>query len=72
MYPTCSSYSMNAMRKHGFLIGFVMTADRLIHESSEMDYAPLVKVGNRYRYSDPLSHNDYWWSSSNASSLDKM
>jgi len=71
MYPTCSAYSVDAIRKHGFLIGIVMTADRLIHENNEMDYAVIVKKGDRYRYFDPLSNNDYWWSSKNALSLDK-
>jgi len=61
MYPTCSAYSMEAVKRHGFLIGFVMTADRLIHESNEMDLVPTILVGNRYRYYDPLSHNDFWW-----------
>jgi len=62
MYPTCSSYGIEAIKKHGVLTGIVMTADRLIHESNEMDYAPIIKVGDRYRYYDSLSHNDYWWS----------
>ena len=33
--PSCSSYSFNAMKKHGFLIGWIMTVDRLIHEGRE-------------------------------------
>ena len=36
MYPSCSAYSIQAIQKHGFLIGIVMTADRLIHEMNEM------------------------------------
>jgi putative component of membrane protein insertase Oxa1/YidC/SpoIIIJ protein YidD len=61
MYPTCASYGRQAFRKHGFLTGVVMTADRLIHENTEMEYAPLVKVGTRIRYYDPVSNNDFWW-----------
>jgi putative component of membrane protein insertase Oxa1/YidC/SpoIIIJ protein YidD len=61
MYPTCSSYSRQVIRKHGFFMGIAMTADRLIHEGNEMDYAPLVKVGESIRYYDPVSWNDYWW-----------
>jgi len=72
MYPTCSAYSMEAVKKHGFLIGFVMTADRLIHESNEMDLVPSIMVGNRYRYYDPLFNNDFWWCSCTTSPLDKM
>ena len=61
MYPTCASYGRQAVKKHGFFVGVVMTADRLIHEGNEMDYAPLVKTGGRIRYYDPVSGNDYWW-----------
>ncbi|MBW2560377.1 MAG: membrane protein insertion efficiency factor YidD [Deltaproteobacteria bacterium] len=61
MYPTCASYSRQAVKKHGFLMGFFMTADRLIHENSEMQYAPLIKIGNSVRYYDPVSENDFWW-----------
>jgi len=61
MYPTCSSYSLQVIEKHGFFIGIVMTADRLIHESNEMDYAPIINTGNKLRYFDPVSNNDFWW-----------
>jgi len=61
MYPTCASYSRQAFKKHGFLTGVVMTADRLIHENTEMECAPLVKVGTSIRYYDPVSNNDFWW-----------
>ena len=61
MYPTCSQYSVQAMHKHGPIIGVVMTADRLIHESDEPAFVPSRKVGNRYRYIDPLENNDFWW-----------
>jgi len=61
MYPTCSQYSMNAINKHGPIIGIIMTADRLIHEANEMDYAPLVQIGESTRFYDPVSNNDFWW-----------
>ena len=61
MYPTCASYGRQALQKHGFFVGVVMTTDRLMHEGNEMDYAPLVKTGNRMRYYDPVAGNDYWW-----------
>ena len=61
MYPTCSQYSVEAIRKHGPFTGIVMTADRIIHELDEQGEAPLVKVGNRYRYADPVKYNDFWW-----------
>jgi putative membrane protein insertion efficiency factor len=61
MYPTCSAYSVQAVQKHGPIIGIVMTADRLIHESDEPSFVPRKKVGDRYRYIDPLENNDFWW-----------
>jgi hypothetical protein len=61
MHPTCSRYSVESIRKHGPVIGILMTADRMIHELDEQDLAPLIRVGNRYRYSDPVENNDFWW-----------
>lgn len=61
MYPTCAAYSIQAVEKHGFIAGYLMTVDRLIHENNEMDYAPIVAVGSGYRYWDPVEANDFWW-----------
>jgi putative component of membrane protein insertase Oxa1/YidC/SpoIIIJ protein YidD len=61
MYPTCSQFSVLAIRKHGPVVGIVMTADRLIHELDEQRFAPMIKVGNRYRFHDPVENNDFWW-----------
>lgn len=61
MVPSCSSYSKEVIKKHGFFLGIMMTADRLIHEASEMKYAPVVKVGGRIRFYDPVENNDFWW-----------
>lgn len=61
MHPTCSRYSVESIRKHGPVIGIVMTADRMIHELDEQNHAPLIRVGGRYRYSDPVENNDFWW-----------
>ena len=60
-YPTCSQYGQEAVRKHGVLIGLVMTFDRLIHESDETRRAPLIRVGESNRYYDPVENNDFWW-----------
>ena len=61
MYPSCSEYSIQAIKKHGFFIGIMMTADRLIHENNEMDSAPVVKRGDEMRFYDPVENNDFWW-----------
>ena len=60
-YPTCSQYSVQAIRKHGALVGIVMTVDRLIHESDEIRRVPVIKVYGSYRYYDPVENNDFWW-----------
>lgn len=59
--PTCSSYSAQAFRKHGFFIGWVMTVDRLIHEADEGRHSPLVRIDGEYKIFDPVEDNDFWW-----------
>ncbi|HYA85653.1 MAG TPA: membrane protein insertion efficiency factor YidD [Nitrospirota bacterium] len=61
MYPTCSQYSVQAIRKHGPIIGIMMTADRIMHEGSEQELIPSIKVGNHDRFYDPVEYNDFWW-----------
>lgn len=60
-YPTCSQYGREAVRKHGVVLGLVMTFDRLIHESDEVHSAPLIPVEGSRRYYDPVENNDFWW-----------
>ena len=60
-YPSCSNYALLAIRKHGALVGSIMTFDRLQHESNEARYSPLVQTGDEIRVYDPLENNDYWW-----------
>ena len=63
MYPSCSAYSLEVIKKHGFFLGYIMTADRLIHESNEMDHAKKIRLKNgKERYYDPVEANDFWWS----------
>ena len=61
MHPSCSSYSLIAIEKHGFIIGYIMTVDRLIHENNEMDIAEVIKIGEVTRYHDSVENNDFWW-----------
>jgi putative component of membrane protein insertase Oxa1/YidC/SpoIIIJ protein YidD len=60
-YPSCSNYALLAIRKHGAVIGSVMTFDRLQHEANEVRYSPLIRAGGEIRVYDPLENNDYWW-----------
>jgi hypothetical protein len=61
MAPTCSVYSLQAIETHGFIMGILMTVDRLLHEMDEMELAPVVMVHGEARFSDPVSANDFWW-----------
>jgi len=63
MTPTCSAYSLQAIEMHGFIMGVLMTADRLIHEMDETALAPVVMVQGETRFSDPVHANDFWWNS---------
>ncbi|PLX86727.1 MAG: hypothetical protein C0618_08615 [Desulfuromonas sp.] len=61
MFPTCSAYSRQALKKHGPLIGTMMTVDRLFREADPLEkQTPIIKWGHQ-RYLDPVSDNDFWW-----------
>lgn len=59
LYPTCSGYAMDAVRKHGPLAGGFLAADRLIHEGSVRppEYPVIEKFGRRFLH-DPVEGND--------------
>ena len=60
--PTCSSYSAEAFKKHGFFIGWLMTVDRLIHEGSEeAKVSPIINQDGKWKLLDPVQNNDFWW-----------
>ena len=64
--PTCSSYSVQAMEKHGLFIGWMMTVDRLIHEGQEeTKVSPVVYYEGKWRIFDPVHNNDFWWNHPN-------
>ncbi|MBW2027835.1 MAG: membrane protein insertion efficiency factor YidD [Deltaproteobacteria bacterium] len=61
-YPSCSSYSIEAFKKHGFFVGWMMTVDRLIHEGKdEQKVSSVVYQGGKWRIYDPVENNDFWW-----------
>jgi hypothetical protein len=62
MTPTCSHFSLQAIQKHGPVLGFMMTADRIVHEYEEQRYVPLLRAGPSLRYYDPVENNDFWFS----------
>ena len=61
MYPTCSGYSVDALKKHGPFMGFILTADRVMHETDEHLFAPGIIKHGVYRVYDPVERNDFWW-----------
>jgi hypothetical protein len=61
-YPTCSSYSVQAFRKHGLVMGWLMTVDRLIHEGrEEAAVSPRILSDGKLKIYDPVENNDFWW-----------
>ncbi len=69
MIPTCSHYGLQAIRKHGALLGFTMTADRIVHEYEEQRFVPSVWDGRAHRFLDPVENNDFWFSATPLSGL---
>lgn len=62
MVPSCSTYALEAVKKHGSIIGWVMTCDRLMRCGlDETRHTPPVRVGRRILSSDPVENNDFWW-----------
>ena len=60
MYPTCSAYSLQAMDKHGPLLGMFMTVDRILHETNPLEQTIPLEGYERERFYDPVSNNDFW------------
>ncbi len=61
MYPTCSQYCMDAIKKHGPLTGWIMCSDRLMRcGRDETNLSTPVWInGEKHNY-DPVSNNDFW------------
>ena len=62
MHPSCSAYSREALEKHGSLIGWVMTFDRLMRcGRDEGTLSPRILVNGQLKVLDPVENNDFWW-----------
>ena len=61
MYPTGSDYARQAIKKHGALLGTVLTVERLMHEGNESQIAPRIRKYGLWRTHDPVEANDWWW-----------
>ncbi|GMQ79993.1 MAG: hypothetical protein BMS9Abin03_457 [Thermodesulfobacteriota bacterium] len=62
MHPTCSQYCIEAFKKHGALLGWIMCSDRLIRGGrDEKKLSDPVWIDGEKRSYDPVSNNDFWW-----------
>lgn len=61
MYPTGSAYARQVFRKHGALLGIMLTTERLLHEGNEGKVAPRIRKYGIWRVYDPVEANDWWW-----------
>jgi putative component of membrane protein insertase Oxa1/YidC/SpoIIIJ protein YidD len=62
MFPSCSTYSLNAFHKHGAIMGWIMTCDRLMRcGRDEVGHTRPVRVGQKFLGPDSLENNDFWW-----------
>jgi len=62
MYPSCSQYSLQSFEKHGFLIGWMMTCDRLVRcGRDETNLSQEIFVNGKLKFYDPVEKNDFWW-----------
>jgi len=62
MYPSCSKYSVQCLKKHGFFLGWMMTCDRLFRcGRDELRLSPQIIVNGKFKWYDPLENNDFWW-----------
>ena len=64
MYPCCSSYAVQAFKKHGFFMGALLSCDRLIRCGRDETRCSFhIIQGNRRLTVDTLEDNDFWWAS---------
>ena len=62
MHPTCSAYAKEAIEKHGPIVGWIMTCDRLVRcGRDETRLSPKVIIGKTPYTNDPVESNDFWW-----------
>jgi|APSaa5957512622_1039677.scaffolds.fasta_scaffold12725_3 uncharacterized protein len=59
-YPTSTAYGREAIETHGFLVGVLLIADRLLHEADVHKGQKIVLYGTT-RYYDPVENNTFWW-----------
>lgn len=63
MTPTCSRYALDAIDRHGPVMGWIMAFDRILRcGRDELQFRPPVVIHGRNYCPDTVSDNDFWWS----------
>lgn len=61
MTPSCSSYAIQAIQRHGAVKGWIMASDRLMRcGHDELKLSPSVMTRNGVRCQDSVQSNDFW------------
>ena len=61
MHPSCSEYSRQAIDSHGFVLGWIMTVDRLIRcGRDETAVGTRIFVNGAWKTDDPVKENAFW------------
>ena len=61
MTPSCSSYALQAVKRHGFLKGWIMATDRLMRcGRDELRRCETVTTPAGIRCRDTVDANDVW------------
>jgi hypothetical protein len=53
-YPTCSAYAVESLGEHGPVLGFALTAGRLLSDADEAAFSPRIFVGGKWRVYAPV------------------
>ena len=62
MFPSDSQYSLQSLKKHGMITGWIMTLDRLMRcGRDETRLSPRIRVNGKWKTYDPVQQNDFWW-----------
>ena len=62
MYPSCSNYAIKAFKKHGNIIGWIMTCDRLVRcGRDEIMLSDPIWINGKKHFQDQVENNDFWW-----------
>ena len=47
--PTCSGYAAQSFKRYGLVMGFIMAADRLMHEGDKVDWLKVRPLDPRFQ-----------------------